>query len=421
MSQQKFDVFISYSRKDTAIADQICEAFDKHGITYFIDRQGIGGGLEFPDVLADAICDSGIFLYLASNNSYDSKFTKSEVTFAFNEKPHNSILPYIIDGSTPPRGIRFTFASINWRNIQDHPIEPTLVKDVCGLLGKTDIPQTSTTIPANEICQLGHKYYNEENYTEAANLYRKAADKGNSIAQFSLGVCYFNGAGVEQNFTEATKWFRKAADQGDADAQYWLGYCYEYRRGIELNYIEAAKWYRKAANQGHDAAKKKLGWCLENATDSVQLYQLGKKAYHELNDPEAAKWYRKAAEQGNADAQYELGCCYYSGRGVEQNYTEAVKWYRKAADQGHARAQCDLGGRYEYGKGVEKNFSEAAKWYRKAAEQGDSRAQYNLGLCYANGRGVEKDSSEAVKWYRKAAEQGDAGAQKALERLGYKR
>jgi hypothetical protein len=373
MSQQKFDVFISYSRKDTAIADQICEAFDKHGITYFIDRQGIGGGLEFPDVLADAICDSGIFLYLASNNSYDSKFTKSEVTFAFNEKPHNSILPYIIDGSTPPRGIRLTFASINWRNIKQHPIEPTLVKDVCGLLGKTDSPQASTTIPANEICQLGHKYYNEKNYTEAANLYRKAADKGNSIAQFSLGVCYFNGAGVEQNFTEATKWFRKAADQGDADAQYWLGYCYEY---LEFNDIEAAKWYRKAANQGHDAAKKKLGWCPENATDSVQLYQLGKKANNELS---------KAAEQGLDYAQYELGCCYYSGRGVEQNYTEAVKWYRKAAEQG--------------------NYS----------------AQTMLGWCYEKGRGVEQSYSEAAKWYRKAADQGHARAQKALERLGYKR
>jgi hypothetical protein len=141
MSQQKFDVFISYSRKDTAIADQICEAFDKHGITYFIDRQGIGG--EFPDVLADAICDSSLFLYLASENSYESKFTKSEITFAFHKKPHNSILPYLIDNSTLPLAIEFTFSSINWRNIQEHPIEPTLVKDICDLLGKTDTPQDS--------------------------------------------------------------------------------------------------------------------------------------------------------------------------------------------------------------------------------------------------------------------------------------
>ena len=42
------DVFISYSRKDMAVADRICAAFDKAGISYFIDRQGIGGGMEFP-------------------------------------------------------------------------------------------------------------------------------------------------------------------------------------------------------------------------------------------------------------------------------------------------------------------------------------------------------------------------------------
>ena len=50
----KYDVFISYSRKDTPIADKICAAQDQQDITYFIDRKGIGGGMGFPSVLADA-------------------------------------------------------------------------------------------------------------------------------------------------------------------------------------------------------------------------------------------------------------------------------------------------------------------------------------------------------------------------------
>lgn len=49
------DVFISYSRKDTPVADRICRALDSAGISYFIDRQGIGGGREFPELLAQAI------------------------------------------------------------------------------------------------------------------------------------------------------------------------------------------------------------------------------------------------------------------------------------------------------------------------------------------------------------------------------
>ena len=134
----KHDVFISYSRADSAIADRICEAFDKAGISYFIDRQGIGGGFEFPVVLAEAIVESKVVLFLASKSSYESKFTNAELTFAFNEKPKNSILPYIIDGSTMPPALRFVFSSINWRTIESHPIEPTLVDDILKMLGRDE-------------------------------------------------------------------------------------------------------------------------------------------------------------------------------------------------------------------------------------------------------------------------------------------
>lgn len=130
----KYDVFISYSRKDTAIANRICEALDRAHISYFIDRQGIAGGFEFPTVLANAILESRIILYLASENSYASKFTNAELTFAFNEKPKNSILPYIIDGSELPSELRFVFSSINWRTMRDYPIETALITDLKTLL-----------------------------------------------------------------------------------------------------------------------------------------------------------------------------------------------------------------------------------------------------------------------------------------------
>lgn len=132
----KYDIFISYRRKDTTIADKICNALDGANISYFIDRQSIGGGMEFSIILADAICESQLFLFLASKNSYESKFTNNEITFAFNEKPKQIILPYIIDGSELPRHMRFVFAGINWRNIDEHPIQTILVNDITKLLGR---------------------------------------------------------------------------------------------------------------------------------------------------------------------------------------------------------------------------------------------------------------------------------------------
>ena len=135
----KYDVFISYSRKDLVVADKICDVLDKAGVSYFIDRQGIGGGMEFPKVIATAIKESELFLFLASENSYSSKFTSSEITFAFNKKQKNQLLPYVIDSSSLPDELEFVFSCINIRNIKEHPIETTLVEDILDLLGRNKV------------------------------------------------------------------------------------------------------------------------------------------------------------------------------------------------------------------------------------------------------------------------------------------
>ena len=140
MENTKYDVFISYSRKDSTVADRICEAFDKVGITYFIDRQGISGGFEFPTVIAEAIKKSRIFLCLASRNYYKSKFVHSESTFAFNEKLKNSILFYNIDDCTTiPNSLHFVFSSINWRRLDKHSIETVLINDILHILDRKRI------------------------------------------------------------------------------------------------------------------------------------------------------------------------------------------------------------------------------------------------------------------------------------------
>ena len=64
---------------------------------------------------------------------------------------------------------------------------------------------------------------------EAVKWYRLAADQGNVIAQYNLGVCYANGTGVAKNDAEAVKWYKKAAAQGDEDAIAALK-----RRGIKV-------------------------------------------------------------------------------------------------------------------------------------------------------------------------------------------
>lgn len=131
-----YDIFISYSRKDLEIADRICRALDAEGVSYFIDRQGIRAATEFPDVIADAIKGCRKMLFLASKNSYKSKFTKREIYFAFNEKNEGDILPYCIDDAPMPDSLKFVFSTTNYRTMVDHPIETTLVDDILSMLGR---------------------------------------------------------------------------------------------------------------------------------------------------------------------------------------------------------------------------------------------------------------------------------------------
>ena len=68
---------------------------------------------------------------------------------------------------------------------------------------------------------------------EAVRGYRLAAEQGDAMAQFALGVMYANGgAGVPQDVDEAVRWYRLAAEQGDADAQLNLALIYSNGHGI---------------------------------------------------------------------------------------------------------------------------------------------------------------------------------------------
>ena len=107
MKKRKYDVFISYSWADREVVTSIRKALERNNISYFIDLEGISGGNNIPAVLADAIKDSEVFLFVASKNSYASKFATSEVTFAFNNLPKERILPFLIDNADMPQDFVF--------------------------------------------------------------------------------------------------------------------------------------------------------------------------------------------------------------------------------------------------------------------------------------------------------------------------
>ena len=75
---------------------------------------------------------------------------------------------------------------------------------------------------------------------------RKAAEQGHAEAQYSLGMCYRRGRGVDKDYAKSLEWLRKAVEQGHPRAQLELGQCYIYGLGVEIDYKIAEKWFRKA-------------------------------------------------------------------------------------------------------------------------------------------------------------------------------
>lgn len=370
----EYDVFISYSRRDTQIVDQFVRELTAAGYRVWIDRDGISSGDQFTRIIPKAIKSSALVIFFSSSNSNASKWTVMEIGYAL--KKEKTIIPVRLDDTEYEDSIDFLLTLIDFIPYNSQRPSQTIERLIssiaaqCGKPAATVVSSPPTAGPSpEELNNLGDSYYEKEDYEQAVEYYRLAAEQGHARAQYNLGICYDNGHGVKQDYNEAVKWYRKAAEQGHAEAQNGLGACYEDGQGVAQDYQEAVKWYRKAA------------------------------------------------EQGNAFAQYNLGCCYDNGHGVTQDYEEAVKWYRKAAEQGNANAQTNLGTCYLNGSGVEEDEEEAVVWFRKAAEQGSAEAQYNLGYCYENDFGVHRDYDKAAMWYQKAAEQGDEDAIEALKLL----
>jgi len=113
------------------------------------------------------------------------------------------------------------------------------------------------------------------------------------------------------------------ARRGDTRAQFNLGLCYAQGKGVPVDKEESFKWLQKAAEQGHPIAQGAVASCYRNGAGVPK------------DAEESFKWLRKAAEQGNATAQHLLGLYYFKGIGVPKDDGEAVKWFRKAAEQGY--------------------------------------------------------------------------------------
>ena len=72
---------------------------------------------------------------------------------------------------------------------------------------------------------------------------------------YEQGEKYY-GRGVGQDYAKALEWYLKAAEKGHSGAEYSIGWMYEYGLGVGPDSSMALIWYRRAAAHGNEDAQK---------------------------------------------------------------------------------------------------------------------------------------------------------------------
>ena len=133
----KYDIFISYSRKDIEFARKVCAVLDSYkqyyDFEYFFDQSEITSANEYLDRISSAICDSKAVLFIASKDAYASKFCAKELLFADNK--NKSIHQYRIDKADVPQKLEMLLGTHQYRELSSTPIEcevREILKEVLG-------------------------------------------------------------------------------------------------------------------------------------------------------------------------------------------------------------------------------------------------------------------------------------------------
>ncbi|KAJ3101573.1 hypothetical protein HDU97_001252 [Phlyctochytrium planicorne] len=242
---------------------------------------------------------------------------------------------------------------------------------------------------------------------------KRQADRGDSVAQFRLGVLNDAGIGVMLSSTlsstpspyvlstlshspaatSAFRWFSAAADRGHCDALYRLGNLYERGRGIQRDLEKAKHYYEMAFSLGCPDA----GCALAGVTREIMRIRLKEGRSPSPHPP-----------RDGSIVQYSRSSTPLSQRGSPPLPPETERWnedaiaiLERAAALGSIRAMFRLGiATYD-----RRDFVSSAAWFRRAAEEGDDGvAMFNLGTMAEKGRGVRKSLADAAKWYTLAAD-----------------
>jgi len=118
------DVFISYSAKDKKVAESICQALEKDGVSCWIAPRNIIPGRKWGGSIIDAINGSKVMVLVFSKNANESQQILREVERSVNKGV--PVIPFRIDEIDPNKDLEYYIMTEHWLDAFTQPMDQHL-------------------------------------------------------------------------------------------------------------------------------------------------------------------------------------------------------------------------------------------------------------------------------------------------------
>jgi len=201
----------------------------------------------------------------------------------------------------------------------------TGVHDTARVPAKPETPALHPATPstsAEELFDQGLSSYRAKQFSQAAELYRRACDGGERKGCHDLGLMYYRGEGVAKDLNRAAGLYKRACDAGGTGGCLDLGLMYLRGEGVPKDPKRAADFYKRACDAGSPPG----------CTDLGRMYHNGEGVEKDLN--RAADFFKRACDAAGTGGCLDLGLMYLRGQGVPMDRNRAADLFKKACDAG---------------------------------------------------------------------------------------
>src|SRR6266446_2413678 len=118
------DVFVSYSSKDKASADAICQRLESEGILCWIAPRDVDAGTDWTERIIQAIDSCPVFVLVFSENANQSDHVRREVAKACSSRL--AVIPVRIANTVPSSSLAYFLGTVHWLHAVIPPLDKHL-------------------------------------------------------------------------------------------------------------------------------------------------------------------------------------------------------------------------------------------------------------------------------------------------------